>query len=358
MASSSTPQTKEAYVTLLTRSSYLPGVLALSYTLHKQGATRPLLVLVTPSLPSSSLRALEIESMHNPLLTIHPTNPLLPPASQPTTLIAARFEDTWTKLRVFELTSYTTLIYLDADMTILQNIEYLFSHPLPGSDWLAANHACVCNLDKDSWADRSWIPKNCAYTPLSHSSSPTPVPPTSSSSGIAEHRLLNSGMFIFHPSPALWTTLLTFFQDSPRLSTYNFPDQDFLADFFIDKWQSLGWEYNALKTMRYWHENIWRDDQVKVLHYIVDKPWERRIASDGVAGHLGRDEVTHRWWWDEWEEWRAARRGESELLGIVDDLIPGELDEEGDGRQVKENREKGLPIPVPPHPGMIRGSDS
>ena len=51
----------------------------------------------------------------------------------------------------------------------------------------------------------------------------------------------------------------------------------------------MGWQYNALKTMRYWHENLWRDGEVRALHYIVDKPWERRIASDGVAGHLGRD---------------------------------------------------------------------
>ena len=118
----------------------------------------------------------------------------------------------------------------------------------------------------------------------------------------------------------------------------------------------MGWQYNALKTMRYWHENIWRDGEVRVLHYIVDKPWERRIASDGVAGHLGRDGITHGWWWDVWEEWRTKRATEEELLRIVDGLVARSLDAEAERRQCEENREKGFPLPVPPHPGMVEGA--
>ena len=108
--------------------------------------------------------------------------------------------------------------------------------------------------------------------------------------------------------------------------------------------------------MRYWHENLWRDGEVRALHYIVDKPWERRIASDGVAGHLGRDGITHGWWWDVWEEWRARRAMEEELLRIVEGLVAGPLDKEAEGRQCEENRKKGLPLPVPSHPGMVEGA--
>ena len=105
--------------------------------------------------------------------------------------------------------------------------------------------------------------------------------------------------------------------------------------------------------MRYWHENIWRDGEVRALHYIVDKPWAKRIASDGIAGHLGRDGVTHGWWWDVWEEWRADRAGEEELLKIVDELVARPLDKEGNWRQCEENRKGGLPVAVPEHPGMM-----
>ena len=315
---STTP--KRAWATLLTRASYLPGVLTLAYTLKKHATHYPLIVLVTPSLPKSSVRALEIESRHNPLLVVHPVEPLLPPAHHKTTLIASRFEDTWTKLRVFSLIKYDAIVFLDADITIFRNPDSAFDTPLPSSSHLAANHACVCNLDHDSWAPDSWRSENCAYTPLSHPSAltcPTPVPHSSDPHAKHTHTLLNSGMFLFYPSTSLWGDMLHSFNTSPHLSSYKFPDQDFLADFFHDRWVSMGWQYNALKTMRYWHENIWWDGEVRALHYIVDKPWERRIASDGVAGHLGRDGITHGWWWDIWKSGELKGQRRRSFCGLL-----------------------------------------
>ncbi|MCJ1478682.1 hypothetical protein MMC13_007363 [Lambiella insularis] len=351
------PGLNRAWATLLTRSSYLPGVLTLAYTLLKHNTSYPIVVLVTPSLPASSLRALELESAHNPLIRVHPISPLLPPSHHKTTLIAARFEDTWTKLRVFELTSYDAVIFLDADIAIFRNMDAAFDTPLPSPSWLAATHICACNLDHDAWAPPDWTASSCAYTPLRHPSAlsaPTPVPHSSDRQAKPTHAMLNGGMFLFHPSAALWDSLLAAFTASPHLSAYQFPDQDFLAAFFRDRWRPLPWRYNALKTMRYWHETIWRDGEVCALHYIVDKPWARRIARDGVAGHLGRDGVTHGWWWEIWEGWRQERRGGEELLAIVAEVVAPPLDEEGEERQRRENRERGLPVPVPDHPGMVR----
>ena len=337
---------KRAWVTLLTRSSYLPGVITLAHSLSKHSTKYPLLVLVTPSLPESSLRALELESKYKSLLVIHHIKPLLLPSSQKTTLIAARFEDTWTKLGAFELTDYETCVFLDADITVYRNIDEVFDIQLPGHDWIAANHACVCNLDHDSWAPENWKRENCAWTPLKHpsalaSGSPIPksaVPPDT-------YALLNGGLFLYHPSPSLWEKMYDHFLNSKELSTYQFPDQDFLASFFFSKWMPLPWKYNALKTMRAWHPNIWRDDEVMGLHYIVDKPWERRVASDGIGGHLGRDGETHTWWWGVWDDWRGQRDGE--LVRVMDDLVAKPLDEESDRRQCGENKEKGLPMPIP-----------
>jgi len=123
--------------------------------------------------------------------------------------------------------------------------------------------------------------------------------------------------------------------------------------------------------MKQWHTNIWRDSKVRALHYIVDKPWEKRVAADGIGGYLGRDGQTHMWWWDIWEEYRRERLGGlqtngnglfngnghvekhgeypegEELLSIVDELVAPELDEEGERKQIEENRKKGLPISLP-----------
>lgn len=172
--------------------------------------------------------------------------------------------------------------------------------------WIAANHVCVCNLDLDHWAPDTWRPENCAYTPLVHPSALTePLQPAAGST--ETYHLLNGGMFVFHPTPGLWGEMLELFNTTPLLSTFKFPDQDFLALFFRDKWLALGWQYNAIKTMRYWHPSIWRDESVVCLHYIVDKPWAKRVGADGVAGYKGLDGETHRWWWEAYQLWEAER---------------------------------------------------
>ena len=346
-------ESKRAWVTLLTRSSYLPGVITLAYSLRQHSSAHPLVVLITPSLPESTIRALEFETHHNPFLIVHPVDPLLPKG--PVTLIAARFEDTWTKLRAFELTFYDVCVFLDADITVYKNMDEVFDIALPGRDWIAANHACVCNLDHDSWAPENWTADNCAWTPLEHPSSlgtATPVSPHDKPPHT--HTLLNGGLFLYHPSSQLWDDMMAAFQSSKELSTYQFPDQDFLASFFLAKWLSLPWKYNALKTMENWHPNIWRDEEVHGLHYIVDKPWERRVASDGVGGHLGRDGKTHGWWWDVWERWIRDRVGNGELLATLQSLVAEPLGESDDKTQCEENKKKGLPVPIPDSPARRR----
>lgn len=356
---------KCCWVTLVTKASYLPGAIILAYSLSVQRSKYPLVVLVTPSLPKSSLHALKSEALRNPTLHIREIEHLRLPLSQKTTLIAQRFEDTWTKLRVFELTSFDTCIFLDGDIAIYRNMDELFDLQLPSHEWIAACHSCVCNLDHDSWAASNWTRKNCAYTPLSHPSALDNAIPTPTDDGPPHtHALLNGGVFLFHPSPGLWSRIIKFFHTSPELSTFLFPDQDFLAAFFVHKWIPLSWRYNAIKTMRQWHTNIWRDDEVKALHYIVDKPWARRIASDGIAGHLGRDGVTHSWWWNNYQRWRDERNthhlvqgngtmsslngsDEVDAVEILDGIVAPRLDDEADRKQCAENRKNGFPIPLP-----------
>lgn len=351
-----TVTSKSAWVTLLTRSSYLAGVIILAHTLQKHQTKYPLIVLITDTLPEECVAALESEGRRTHQLIVRKIDPLLPPGD--VTLIAARFEDTWTKLRVFELTSYDKITFLDADMMIRRNLDSLFDFSLPGPDWLAANHACVCNLDKDPWAPADWCPENCAYTPMRHPDALTHPTPVTKDSRPTYH-LLNSGLFTFHPSPTLWDNILHFFHTSPKLKTFLFPDQNFLDEFFSDKWTSLGWQYNALKTMRYWHPDMWRDSEVRVLHYIVDKPWQKRIASDGIAGHLGRDGVTHRWWWNEYAAWTKEREdsGDEETLKAVREYVAKPLTKESDRLQVLENKDAGFPVPVPGKPGVLEEED-
>lgn len=304
---------KKAWVTLVTRASYLPGAILLGYSLQKSQSQFPLIILTTSTIPNSQIRPLMrtlTNSIHFQIKSLSP-----PPQNLPPALIADRFADTWTKLRVFELYKYgcEKLVFLDADMLVRRNMDELFGLDLP-RDWIAANHVCCCNLDKDSWAPDSWIPENCAYTGLVPGSPPTPV---SGDNGLETHRLLNSGLFVLTTFEGQWETVMRFLETDVRVKGYLFPDQDFLADFFKGHWKSVGWEYNALKTMRYWHTSFWDDSEVRNLHYIVDKPWTKRVGSDGAAGYLGRDGVTHRWWWDEYEKWETENTGNDDVLEMM-----------------------------------------
>ncbi|KAF4635906.1 hypothetical protein G7Y89_g2181 [Cudoniella acicularis] len=95
---SDTSAQRGAWVTLLTQESYLLGVVLLAYSLHKQNSRYPLIILYTPSLPSSTALALSREAALTNAFLI-PTK-MLQPKEQRETLIAERSKDTWTKLHV------------------------------------------------------------------------------------------------------------------------------------------------------------------------------------------------------------------------------------------------------------------
>ncbi|KAG5648093.1 hypothetical protein DXG03_007128 [Asterophora parasitica] len=110
---------KAAYVTLLTKTSYLAGTLVLDYGLRAVNSEYPLVVMVTPSLPKDARDVLQKRG----ILTREVDT--LEPETGAHTLAAhdARFADTWTKLR---------------NMDELMDIEL-------AQDQIAAAHVCACN---------------------------------------------------------------------------------------------------------------------------------------------------------------------------------------------------------------------
>lgn len=319
-ATGSSPE-KSCWVTLVTNSSYVPGAIILAYTLDQHKSKYPLLIQYTTSLGEEAVRALEEEGWNHGRIKLQQVKLLLPGRDQENTgSVAQRFKDTFTKLRAFEIykLGYSRAVFLDADMAVFRNPDEIFDCKLPSCDWIGANHACVCNLDSDTWAPSDWVKGNCAYTPLT---GPDDVAAKITPESRPTYRLLNGGMFLFYPCEDLWDRMLHRFNTSDKLKTYQFPDQDFLADFFSEKWLPLSWKYNALKTMRYWHPGIWLDEKLVVLHYIVDKPWERQVSPAGIAGHLGRDGDTHQWWWDIYHAWKAHSRSSGIVLDVMGKLI-------------------------------------
>jgi alpha-N-acetylglucosamine transferase len=193
----------------------------------------------------------------------------------------ARFHDTWTKLQVFGVPGYDRLVLIDADTIMLRGMDELFDLPL-AEDEIAAAPACTCNPFKFAHYPPDWVPANCSLsrqprpTTLDNVPQPTPDAPRTA-------HLLNSGVVVLRPSTGLMETLVTHLNTSPTLADVQFPDQDVLADVFRGKWRVLPWWANSLKTERAVHKNIWEDSEVRLLHYILDKPWDRRPATSTAA---------------------------------------------------------------------------
>lgn len=307
------------WVTLITKPSYLPGVVVLAHSLDRHNSQYPFVVQYTDGLGHDAIAVLKNEALRSGRILPHRVSLLLPTDGSEATAgvaVAERFRDTFTKLRAFEVykLGFARACFLDADMAVFQNPDDVFDTDMP-RDWIASTHACVCTPDPTNWAQPAWQKGNCAYTPLTN---PTQVADDTSSR--PTYALLNGGLFLFYPTQELWVRMMGFFNASDRLKHYQFPDQDFLADFFRNKWKAVSWKYNAIKTHPYIHPPLWSQDVLVILHYIVDKPWERHLSDTGIGGHKGRDGYTHQWWIDMYRDWLATQSENSKTLQVMDQL--------------------------------------
>lgn len=98
------------------------------------------------------------------------------------------------------------------------------------------------------------------------------------------------------------------------IHTWQFADQDLLAAYFYGRWKVLPWCYNALKTLREVHKPLWRDEEIRCLHYILnDKPWSTPRGTAGIY------EEPNQWWWDRFDKLgEEMRESHPEGWNIVD----------------------------------------
>jgi lipopolysaccharide biosynthesis glycosyltransferase len=117
----------------------------------------------------------------------------------------------------------------------------------------------------------------------------------------------NGGLQVVNPSVGTYQ-LISAQLDSTMTSNYDFADQSLLGDVFHGRWVALPYVYNALKTLRWKdvHSEIWRDDEVKNVHYILSpKPWDE----EGEGS-----EESHGWW----KRVDAERKNSEKAKGIND----------------------------------------
>lgn len=207
------PAMRCLYVSLLTTDDYIDGILVLCFSLQRVKSRYGCLVLITPNI---SIRCRSM--LHAHAITYKEVQPVCNPTD---IRIGHRWYPTYTKLRVFGLAEWDKLVYLDADMLILENLDHLFEYP-----HMSATNAGGMLPEKYHW------------------------------------KHMNSGLFVATPSTSLLTDMLSQVGNIEILTSGgtaekpNFgSDQDFLNAYYHD------WPERA---------ELHLDHKYNILHYHLD----------------------------------------------------------------------------------------
>ncbi|OQR94441.1 glycosyl transferase family protein [Achlya hypogyna] len=247
---------RRAFATLVTTDVYAVGARVLRASLLSSGSTYPLVIMYTPAVSSTTVAALG--TIPHAILRL--VSPIAPRPTQIVRYAFDRFQDAWSKLRVFELEDFDTVVFLDADMLCVGGMNDLFDQISPDPRSLVASLACTCNPAQLPHYPKTWTPATCAY------------------SG-GEQRYFNSGMMVVHPNKTTLAWLVDRLQAEDDLSRFFFSDQCFLNEAFPN-FTIASYCFNALKTLRTAHPALWRPQEIKCIHFILEKPWAVDMAGN------------------------------------------------------------------------------
>ena len=238
-----------AYVTLVTNTDFATGARALGFSLQAVDSQWPRIAMVTPGANEGDLDLLR-ESGWQILPTTHlpvseefrarHTREVQHAKSPFTKGEKPGFHDplnNFCKLRLWQLTDFERVVFLDADSLVLRNIDRLFGYP---------EFSGAPNL----------------YETL------------------ADMHRLNSGVFVAQPSQQTFDSMLTAL-DQPG-AYWPRTDQTFLESYFPD-WHGLPYTFNALQYLYFNLPQLWCWDAIHVVHYQYEKPWQ---AVHGKAEQL------------------------------------------------------------------------
>ena len=251
---------KKAFVTYLGTADFLPGVLALAKSLKKHNETA-LIILVTRDIPSDMVSSLTGQGH-----TIKIVEEIPSPFSSKNDIRGFRFM--YTKLNIFGMTEFDKIVYLDADMLVLESIENLFEKP-----HLSAVVAGGLAPENKDW------------------------------------RQLNAGLLVVEPNGDLFAEMKS---KVATLSSSDHSDQGFLHSFY-ENWPSeqhlhlehkynLPAQYIDVYCRKFDFQFSYKDGTLvtknfAVLHYWgPDKPWH--FNSKALAEMWpGRFQQSVKLWW-------------------------------------------------------------
>jgi len=229
-----------AYVTLLANDAYLPGITALVNSLRVSDTRADIVVLYTEIVTSSELKPLNAAGCHLVKVALLDVSDAFKDRHERDRLHGnAPFTKgkkpvfhspllNFCKLRLWQLTNYERVIFLDGDTIVIRNIDRLFGYP---------EFSAAPNVYEN----------------------------------LADFHRLNSGVFVAKPSRKTFEDMLEHLDQPGKF--WKRTDQTFLQDYFPD-WHGLPVFYNMLQYVWFNLPELWDWGSVHVIHYQYEKPWE------------------------------------------------------------------------------------
>ncbi|TKY61489.1 putative UDP-glucuronate:xylan alpha-glucuronosyltransferase 4 [Spatholobus suberectus] len=234
---------KLAYVTVLHSSeAYVCGAIALAQSiLQTNTEIRDLLLLADKSIGPESIRGLKAAGWKIRRIQRIPS---------PFAKKGAYNEWNYSKLRIWQLTMYDKIIFIDSDLLVLRSIDHLFVYP-------------------------------------QLSAAPN------------DNTLFNSGLMVIEPSQCMFENMMN---RTSKVSSYNGGDQGFLNEIFT-WWHRLPTKLNHMKSFRRQRGNEKHEvpDDVYAIHYLGLKPWmcyrDYDCNWDMQDRHIYASDSAHKRWW-------------------------------------------------------------
>lgn len=257
-----------AFITLLTNESYLPGVLTLGKALkHKYQSTYKLAILVNSDSLSKESAEL-IESVYDDVIDVGDKLIYSSVDEVDTKLGRPELAVTYSKVLLWSLTQYDTLIYLDADTLPLANLDHLFDEH---KDLLLTQ--VVASPDA-GWPD-----------------------------------IFNSGVLILKPLTETFTDLVKHIE-TEETPSFDGADQGLLNEFFNLKtkgsnWKRLPFIYNVTPNASYQYTPAFDRfaGDIKLIHFIGSvKPWNADFLLHGNYQAQASLYDVHKLWWSTFHE--------------------------------------------------------
>ncbi|KAJ1387441.1 Nucleotide-diphospho-sugar transferase [Sesbania bispinosa] len=239
-----------AYVTVLHSSeAYVCGAIALAQSilqteksiLQYNNYTIDLLLLADDSIGPKSTKGLKAAGWK-----IKRIKRILNPFAQKGTYN----EWNYSKLRIWQLTMYDKIIFLDSDLLVLKNLDHFFAYP-----------------------QLSAAPNDFSF--------------------------FNSGMMVIEPSQCMFKHLM---EKTLKVKPYNGGDQGLVNEIFT-WWHRLPTKLNYLKSFqeRQGYEEVEIPEDLYVIHYLGLKPWmcyrDYDCNWDMKILHVFASDLAHQLWW-------------------------------------------------------------